>query len=256
MGEVLFNTIAMVDVNINVQNTCMVFQQFEDGKDNVVYITESGSCVSLSMMKTARPAMELVRLDFRNILNCNIRVAMIEFLSCANRTPTMIRKRKTKRSVYPAEIAQNSYMPGHIGQSSPQLSRTIQLHLDNQGHTAIHLRLISILYFWSNVPQKSHVLVRMKFCHFKPVRRLGNLQPQIRLSAKHSEDKRTYTHIQLLVHVVVQYQVVHHSHSMRLHRMWTLAYPEISSISSANRKQKGRQLTSILIVSYIVVVKV
>jgi hypothetical protein len=43
---------------------------------------------------------------------------MIQFLSCADGATVSVNPRHT----YPADIAQNSYIPGHIGQSSPQLS--------------------------------------------------------------------------------------------------------------------------------------
>jgi len=101
---------------------------------------------------------------------------MIQFLCCADRTSRLSLKIVVNH--YPADIAQNSYMPGHMGQSSPQLSvRISYLTPHNKGiHTSVHLRLISILNIRGNVLEESNVFVGMKPRHILPTSGFGDLR--------------------------------------------------------------------------------
>jgi hypothetical protein len=55
IGKSLFNTITMVNVDVNIQNTTMIFQQLENCKDNVIHITKPRRSIALCMVKSSRP---------------------------------------------------------------------------------------------------------------------------------------------------------------------------------------------------------
>lgn len=50
-----FHAVAMMNVNVDVQDTLMVFQKLENGQDNVVDITEAGSFGLLGVVKSTGP---------------------------------------------------------------------------------------------------------------------------------------------------------------------------------------------------------
>ena len=53
--ERLLHSISVVDVDINVENPLVVFQQLQDGQDNVVDVAEAGSLALLGVMQTSGP---------------------------------------------------------------------------------------------------------------------------------------------------------------------------------------------------------
>lgn len=112
-------------------------------------------------------------------------------------------------------------MPVHTGQSSPQLS-TINTST-TAVCTSVHLLLIAVLHVGRDVLEKGNVLVCVELCHLLPCRRLGNLPKSV---SYHSTERSggPYAHVEFPVDVVVDDEVVHHAHAVRLHRVLALAY--------------------------------
>ena len=57
IGEIegLLNAVAVVNVDVDVENARVPFQEFENGDDDVVHVAESGRFVLLRVVKSARP---------------------------------------------------------------------------------------------------------------------------------------------------------------------------------------------------------
>ena len=51
----LLHAVSMMDVDIDVTNTRVIFEQFQDGDDDIVDVAKSGGLKFLGMMKTAGP---------------------------------------------------------------------------------------------------------------------------------------------------------------------------------------------------------
>lgn len=85
LGCVLFNAITMMYVDINVQYTGMIFQQFQDSEHDIINITEARRPIPLCMMQPARPTTHgLARKYQLDPLDSNIGISMIQFLSRSN----------------------------------------------------------------------------------------------------------------------------------------------------------------------------
>jgi hypothetical protein len=53
--EGLFDTVTMVDIDINVKHTCMVLEQLENGEHDIVDVAKTGSLTLLGVVKTTSP---------------------------------------------------------------------------------------------------------------------------------------------------------------------------------------------------------
>ena len=53
--ESLLNSITMVDVDVNVQNPRMIFQQLENSDHDVVHVAEPACFILLGMVETSTP---------------------------------------------------------------------------------------------------------------------------------------------------------------------------------------------------------
>jgi len=57
--DLLFYTITMMDINIDIKNTGVIFQEFQDRKNNVIDITEARCTISFRVVKSPRPTCQL-----------------------------------------------------------------------------------------------------------------------------------------------------------------------------------------------------
>lgn len=67
----LLHAIAVMDVNIDVEDASMIFQEFENGENNVVDVAETTGFALLGVMQATRP------------IDGNVSSAVIEF-NCAS----------------------------------------------------------------------------------------------------------------------------------------------------------------------------
>jgi hypothetical protein len=52
---ILFNAVAMVDVDVDIKYSGVIFQQLEDCQDNVVHVAETRCSIAFGMVKSSRP---------------------------------------------------------------------------------------------------------------------------------------------------------------------------------------------------------
>ena len=80
--EGLLDTVAMMNVDINVQHPTMVLQQLEDGEDDIVGVAEAGRLALFGVVQPARPvdahvALPLVELDRATYRAAGARLAKV-----------------------------------------------------------------------------------------------------------------------------------------------------------------------------------
>jgi len=80
-----FNSIAVVDVDIDVEHSLMILEQLQDSKHNVIYITEPRGRLLLCMMKASSP------------VDANVRRLMIQ-LDCSINRPSTRNLTKLEKS--------------------------------------------------------------------------------------------------------------------------------------------------------------
>lgn len=100
----------------------MIFQQLKNRKHDIVNVAETRSRIAFGVMKSSGPTKDVSKPSNQD----EYLIAISEspwFNFCAAPIDPLIGSESIQhKRPYPAEIAQNSYMPGHTGQSSPQLS--------------------------------------------------------------------------------------------------------------------------------------
>jgi hypothetical protein len=59
--ESFFNSIAVVHINVDIQNPLVILEQFKDGEYDIIHIAEPTGTLLLRMMKSSRPIDANVR---------------------------------------------------------------------------------------------------------------------------------------------------------------------------------------------------
>lgn len=125
--ESLFDAISVMDINIDIQHSLVVFEKFEYTQHNVINVTKSWCFRFFCMMKTAPP----IDTNFRSlntkpyIIFSNIDT---DFFN-PQQNLTCLLSFTAAATDPPAESWQNSYRPSKTGQSSPTLTVEIKMKI-------------------------------------------------------------------------------------------------------------------------------
>ena len=122
-----FDTVPVMNVNIDVQDTLMIFQQFQDGQDNVVDVTETWSFGFFGVMESSSP------------IDGNVCSLFVQLYS-------------------------RSYWTS--GRQLTKFVEAVEDGAIFTDVEPLHLFVVLAHVVWTNGTKKSDIVIRMKFGHF------------------------------------------------------------------------------------------